>query len=468
MLLLIGSFLLLMIVGAPIAVSLGVASLLYLVIYGVAPDIIAAQRMIAGVESFPLIAVPFFILVGNLMNIAGVTGRIYHFALSLVGWMKGGLAQVNIIGSVVFSGMSGTALADAAGIGTIEIKAMKDHGYPVEAAVGVTAASATLGPIFPPSLPFVIYGMMANVSIGALFMAGILPGIVMTLLMMITVVIFAYRKGWGSDTPFELKKLLSASLEIVIVFCFPIAVYLLVLAGLSINIAVLIALVALIALDWYFDFSAVMALMTPVLLIGGMTMGWFTPTEAAVAAVIWSLFLGLVRYRTMTLKTLAKASFDTIETTASVLFIVTTASIFAWLLTVSQAAQLFSDFMFSLTDNWWTFLIIVNIVLLIVGAFLDTIAAISILVPILMPIAARYGIDPVHMGLIFTLNLMIGLLTPPVGMVLFVLSRISKLSIERTTMAILPWMIPLFVALLLITFVAAITLWLPTQLGLLR
>ncbi|HLP69263.1 MAG TPA: TRAP transporter large permease [Rhizobium sp.] len=468
MLLLIGSFLALMIIGTPIAVSLGVSSLLYLLIYGVAPDIIAAQRMIAGVESFPLIAVPFFILVGNLMNIAGVTGRIYHFALSLVGWMKGGLAQVNIIGSVVFSGMSGTALADAAGIGTIEIKAMKDHGYPVEAAVGVTAASATLGPIFPPSLPFVIYGMMANVSIGALFMAGILPGIVMTVLMMLTVVVFAHRKGWGSDTPFDLRRLGAASLEVGIVLCFPAAVYLLILAGLSINIAVLIALVALIALDWYFDFHAVMALMTPVLLIGGMTMGWFTPTEAAVAAVIWSLFLGLVRYRTMTLRTLAKASFDTIETTASVLFIVTTASIFAWLLTVSQAAQLFSDFMFSLTDNWWTFLIIVNVLLLIVGAFLDTIAAISILVPILMPIAARYGIDPVHMGLIFTLNLMIGLLTPPVGMVLFVLSRISKLSVERTALAILPWTIPLFVALLLITFIPAITLWLPTELGLLR
>ena len=468
MLLLIGSFLVLMIVGVPVAVSLGVASLAYLVIYGVAPDIIAAQRMIAGVESFPLIAVPFFIFAGNLMNIAGVTGRIYQFALSLVGWMKGGLAQVNIVGSVVFSGMSGTALADAAGIGTIEIKAMKDHGYPVEAAVGVTAASATLGPIFPPSLPFVIYGMMANVSIGALFMAGVVPGVVMTTLMMVTVFIFAHRKGWGSDTPFELRRLASASLEILIVLCFPAAVYLLVLAGLSINVAVLIGLVALVALDWYFDFSAVMALMTPVLLIGGMTMGWFTPTEAAVAAVIWSLFLGLVRYRTMTLRTLAKASFDTIETTASVLFIVTTATIFAWLLTVSQAAQMFSNFMFSLTDNWWTFLIIVNIVLLIVGAFLDTIAAISILVPILMPIAARYGIDSVHMGLILTLNLMIGLLTPPVGVVLFVLSRISKLSIERTALAILPWMVPLFVALLLITFIPQITLWLPTQFGLIK
>ncbi|MFN3317122.1 MAG: TRAP transporter large permease [Allorhizobium sp.] len=468
MLLLIGSFLFLLILGTPVAVSMAVASLAYLVIYGVAPDIIAAQRMIAGVESFPLIAVPFFILAGNLMNIAGVTGRIYKFALSLVGWMKGGLAQVNIIGSVVFSGMSGTALADAAGIGTIEIKAMKDHGYPVEAAVGVTAASATLGPIFPPSLPFVIYGMMANASIGALFMAGIIPGVVMTILMMLTVYIFAKRKGWGSDTPFELKQLLAASLEVVIVLAFPVAIYLMILAGMSVNIAVLIGLAVLVALDWYFDFSAVMALMTPVLLIGGMTMGWFTPTEAAVAAVLWSLFLGLVRYRTMTVRTLAKASFDTIETTASVLFIVTAASIFAWLLTVSQAAQLFADFMFSLTDNWWMFLIIVNILLLVVGAFLDTIAAISILVPILMPIAARYGIDPVHLGVIITLNLMIGLLTPPVGMVLFVLSRISKLSVEKTTLAILPWMIPLFLALGLITFIPAITMWLPTQLGLIR
>ncbi|MTH35791.1 TRAP transporter large permease subunit [Paracoccus limosus] len=468
MLLLIGSVLLFMCIGVPVAVAMAVASLMYLGIYNVAPDIIAAQRMIAGVESFPLIAVPFFILAGNLMNIAGVTGRIYHFALSLVGWMKGGLAQVNIIGSVVFSGMSGTALADAAGIGTIEIKAMKDHGYPVEAAVGVTAASATLGPIFPPSLPFVIYGMMANTSIGALFMAGIVPGIVMTVLMMLTVYVFARRKGWGSDTPFDLRELLGSGLEVIIVLSFPLAIYLLVMAGLSVNLAVLVGLTALIVLDWYFDWHAVMALMAPVLLIGGMTMGWFTPTEAAVAAVIWSLFLGLVRYRTMTFKGLAKATFDTIETTASVLFIVTAASIFAWLLTVSQAAQMFADLMFSITDNWWTFLIIVNIILLVLGAFLDTIAAISILVPILLPIAVKYGVDPVHFGLIVTLNLMIGLLHPPLGMVLFVLARISKMSVERTAMAILPWLVPLVIALVLITFIPAISLWLPTRMGLIR
>ena len=190
---------------------MAVASLLYILASGTVPDVIVAQRMIAGVESFPLLAVPFFILAGNLMNIAGVTGRIYSFAVALVGWMKGGLGQVNIIGSVIFSGMSGTAIADAAGLGTIEIKAMKDHGYSTEFAVGVTAASATLGPIIPPSLPFVIYGMMANVSIGALFLGGLIPGVVMTLMMMATVAYFAYRNGWGADTPFSWRKLGNAS-----------------------------------------------------------------------------------------------------------------------------------------------------------------------------------------------------------------------------------------------------------------
>jgi TRAP-type C4-dicarboxylate transport system permease large subunit len=468
MLILIGAFLLLLIVGAPVAVAMASASILYILAYDVVPDVIVAQRMIAGVESFPLIAVPFFILAGNLMNIAGVTGRIYAFAVALVGWMKGGLAQVNIIGSVIFSGMSGTAIADAAGIGTIEIKAMQDHGYSTEVAVGVTAASATLGPIIPPSLPFVIYGMMANVSIGALFLGGLIPGAVMTLLMMSTVAFLAYRNDWGSDSEFRWRALGRAGVEILVVAGFPVAVFILTRLGLSLNLSVIVALALLVAVDWWFDFDAVMALMTPMILIGGMTMGWFTPTEAAVAAVLWSLFLGLVRYRSMSLRALSKASMDTIETTASVLFIVTAASIFAWLLTVSQAAQLLSTWIFALTENPWVFLILVNVLLLIVGCFLDTIAAITLFVPILLPVALQFGIDPVHFGLILTLNLMIGLLTPPLGMVVFVLARISRMSVERTVMAILPWLVPLFVALIAITFIPQLTLWLPTTLGMIR
>jgi TRAP-type C4-dicarboxylate transport system permease large subunit len=468
MAILIGGFLAFMLCGLPVAVAMAGASLVYILISGSVPDVVVAQRMIAGIESFPLLAVPFFILAGNLMNIAGITGRIYNFAVALVGWMKGGLGQVNIIGSVIFSGMSGTAIADAAGLGSIEIKAMTDHGYSKEFSVGVTAASATLGPIIPPSLPFVIYGMMANVSIGALFVAGLLPGLVMTLMMMFTVAYFARRNGWGADTPFAWKRLGEATLEIAIVLAFPLVIWLAVEAGASVNLAAGVAFVVLLALDWVFNFSAVMALMAPVILIGGMTMGWFTPTEAAVAAVIWALFLGLVRYRSMTLKTLAKATFDTIETTASVLFIVTAASIFAWLLTTTQAAQALADWILSITSNKWVFLLLANLLILFVGCFIDTIAAITILVPILLPIVTKLGIDPIHFGLIMTLNLMIGLLHPPLGMVLFVLARISRLSVERTTIAILPWLVPLLLALIAITYVPAITLWLPQAMGMLK
>lgn len=468
MYLLLGAFIGLMVIGVPVAVSLASASILYIVVLGGIPDLMVAQRMLEGLNSFPLLAVPMFIMAGNLMNICGITGRIYYFALSLVGWMKGGLAQVNIIGSLIFSGMSGTALADAAGIGTIEIKAMKEHGYPVEVAVGVTAASATLGPIIPPSLPFVIYGMMANTSIGALFLGGVIPGLLMTIFMMGTVAWFAHRRQWGAVSPFSWGVFGAAGTEVAIVLGFPACVYALVTAGLSVNIAVGSTLAVLLMLDYWLKFSAVMSLMTPVILIGGMTLGWFTPTEAACGAVIWSLFLGLVRYRTMTMKMLAKATMDTIETTASVLFIVTSASIFAWLLTVSQAAESLSQLILSMTQNKWVFLLLVNALLLFVGCFLDTIAAITILVPILLPIAIKLGIDPVHLGLIMTLNLMIGLLHPPLGMVLFVLARVSKLSVEQTTMAILPWLVPLFLSLAAITFIPDLTLWLPRYVGLIR
>jgi tripartite ATP-independent transporter DctM subunit len=209
-----------------------------------------------------------------------------------------------------------------------------------------------------------------------------------------------------------------------------------------------------------------MALMAPVILIGGMTMGWFTPTEAAVAAVLWALFLGLIRYRSMTFRALAKASFDTLETTASVLFIITAASIFAWLLTTTQAAQAMADAILGFTDNKWVFLFMVNLLILFVGCFIDTIAAITIMVPILLPIALKLGVDPLHLGVIITLNLMIGLLTPPLGMITFVLARIARISVERTFAAIIPWLIPLFGALILITYIEPLTLWLPRAMGL--
>ena len=459
-------FIVVLLAGVPVFIALAGASFIYTHFVAGLPDFVILHRMAGGIDSFPLLAVPFFILAGNLMNSAGITNRIYDFAVALAGWTRGGLAHVNIIGSVIFAGMSGTAIADAAGLGTIEIKAMQDHGYDTEFSVGVTAASATLGPIIPPSLPFVIYGMMANVSIGALFLGGVIPGVVMTLAMMATVAYFAHKNGWGSDTPFSWAQIGSAGLEVLIVLAFPFAIWLLVMAGLSVNLAVGIGLVVLLAIDWYFDFSAVMALMAPVILIGGMTLGWFTPTEAAVAAVIWSLFLGLVRYRTMTMRTVAKATFDTIETTASVLFIVTAASIFAWLLTVSQAAQILTDTMLGITHNKWVFLLLANILILFVGCFIDTIAAITILVPILLPIVLKLGIDPIHFGLIMTLNLMIGLLHPPLGMVLFVLARVAKLSVERTTMAILPWLVPLLIALIAITYIPELTLGLPKYMGL--
>jgi TRAP-type C4-dicarboxylate transport system permease large subunit len=357
--------------------------------------------------------------------------------------------------------MSGTAIADAAGLGTIEIKAMRDHGYSKEFSVGVTAASATLGPIIPPSLPFVIYGMVANVSIGQLFLAGILPGLVMMVLMMLTVAYFAHKNNWGADIKFLWSRVGKATLELSIVIAFPLVIWGAVLLGANPPAATGVALVALFAADWKWKFEAVLPIMTPVLLIGGMTTGIFTPTEGAVAASIWSLFLGLVWYRTLSFKMLVKVSMETIETTATVLFIVAAASIFGWLLTATRVTDMVTAWVLGFTHSQWVFLLLVNLLLLFVGCFLEPTAAILIAIPVLMPAVTQLGIDPVHFGLIVVLNLMIGLLHPPMGMVLYVLARVARMSLERTTMAILPWLFPLLASLILITYVPIISLWLP-------
>ncbi len=458
---LLGSFLAMMASGLPVAIAMAGSALVYILVSGDLPPFAVIHRMVSGIDSFPLLAVPFFILAGNLMNHAGITNRIYNFALSLVGWLKGGLGHVNIIGSVIFAGMSGTAIADAAGLGTIEIKAMRDQGYDMGFSVGVTAASATLGPIIPPSLPFVIYGMMANVSVGQLFVAGIVPGLVMAILMMFTVAYYAHKYHWGGDITFEWVRVGKALGELAVVIGFPLLMWGLVVAGVPFNLSFGIGLLGLLLADWKLRFDAVMPIMTPVLLIGGMTTGVFTPTEGAIAACVWALFLGLVWYRTLTWRMLVKVSMDTIETTATVLFIVAAASIFGWLLTATKVTDAVALWVLSFTHSAWVFLLLANLLMLFVGCFLEPVAAITILVPVLMPVVHQLGIDPVHFGLIVVLNLMIGLLHPPMGMVLFVLARVANMSVEQTTMAILPWLVPLLASLLLITYIPEISLWLP-------
>ena len=462
---LLGGFLAVMMTGVPIAIAMCIASLLYIWISGTIPPLTVVHRMVGGVDSFPLLAVPFFILAGNLMNSAGITNRIYNFALALVGWLKGGLGHVNVVGSVIFAGMSGTAVADAGGLGTIEIKAMQDHGYPTEFAVGITAASATLGPIIPPSLPMVIYGVQANTSIGKLFAGGFLPGILMAIFMMVMVAYYAHVRKYGRDIAFSWGRMGRAFFEMGFVTAAAVALYFLWAAdagSLSGWVRFGLPLVAFLVADKVFRFEAFMALLTPVILIGGMASGLFTPTEAAVAAVAWALFLGFVWYRTLSWRMLVKVSMETIETTAVVLFIVASASIFAWVLTTTRVTDAIGAWVLSISDNPLVFLLLANLFLLFVGCFLETIAAITILVPVFMPIIAKLGIDPVHFGLVMVLNLMIGLLTPPVGMVLFVLQKVARISFEATVKAVLPWLAPLLVTLAIITYVPQTVLWLPS------
>lgn len=408
----------LLVFGVPVAVSLGLASLVYILIDGM-PSVLLIHNMVNGIDSFPLLAIPFFILAGHLMNTAGITNKIFAFARALVGWMHGGLGHVNVGASVIFAGMSGAAVADAGGLGNIEIKAMRDAGYDTDFSVGVTAASSTIGPIIPPSLPLVIYGVMASVSIGELFAAGLIPGLLMALSLMVMVAWYAKRRNYPRDRKFQVKRL------------------------------------------WVTFKSAFLPLLTPAIIIGGIATGVFTPTESAVAAVMYSLFLGLVVYRSLRWKHLIRVSLDTIETTTAILMIVASAAVFAWILTANQVATHLGSYLLNLTDNKQVLLLIIMALVLMIGMFMETIAAITILVPVLVPIALTVGIDPVHLGIILILNLMLGLLTPPVGMVLYVLSEVSGVKFERCVSATMPFLVPLVIVLLLITFFPQLALWLP-------
>lgn len=418
LILLFASLFILMALRVPIAFSLALASFAY-ILYSGLPPVLLMHNMVNGMDSFPLLAIPFFILAGALMNSAGITARIFGFARAIVGWMHGGLGHVNVGASIIFAGMSGAAVADAGGLGAIEIKAMREAGYDDDFSVGVTAASSTIGPIIPPSLPLVIFGVMASVSIGKLFVAGIIPGLLMALSLSAMIWWMSRKRDYPRDVSFS---------PTVIATRFK---------------------------------AAFLPLMTPVIIVGGIVSGAFTPTEAAIGAAAYALFLGTIVYRTLSVRKLAVISLETIETTAAIMMIVGAASVFAWILTANQVAAQFAEFVLSFTDSKAVVLLLIMAVVLIVGLFMETIAAISILVPVLMPVAAQFGIDPVHLGIIVILNLMLGLLTPPVGMVLFVLSRVSKVPFEQCVRATLPFLIPLIGVLLLLTFVPSLVLWLP-------
>ena len=340
--LLFSALLLLIIIGVPIAIALGGSSMIWVYLTDRVPDFAVIHRMVNGIDSFPLLAIPFFILAGNIMNAAGLTNRVFDFAKAIIGWLPGGLGHVNIGASILFSGMSGAAVADAGGLGTIEIKAMSDAGYDKDFSVAVTASSSTIGPIIPPSLPMVIYGVMASASIGRLFLAGVIPGLLMGLSLMILVAIYAKRRNYPRDAKFSLRGLKTAT--------------------------------------W----RGIPALMTPVIVIGGIALGVFTPTEAAIAAVAYALILGFVLYRTLTFKKLLHISMETIETTAIVLLIVAGASIFAWILTSNQIAVRFADALMSVSQDPIIVLIMINVILFVVGFFMDMITFVPA-IPLWLP-----------------------------------------------------------------------------------
>jgi tripartite ATP-independent transporter DctM subunit len=404
--------------GVPLYATMGLAAFAFVAMNGMPLDIVP-QKLAQSVNSFPLLAAPLFILMGNIMNSGGITDRIFAFATACVGWVRGGLCHANIMASVIFAGMSGSAVADAGGVGTLEIKAMKQEGYDAETAAAITAASATIGPIIPPSLPMVIYGVSADVSIGGLFLAGVIPGLLMAGALSALVTVVATRRGMARH-PFPG------------------------LRGL-----------------WIAYKRAHWALMTPVILFGGMMAGIMTPTEAAAVASVYALVLGLFIYREFDIRELPRIIVDTVETSGMVLALVMTAAALAWCLSIARIPQMLTPLIVDYFGDPLLFLLLVNLLLLLVGCFMEALAAMLILIPILTPVAAQLGIDPIQFGLVFVLNLMIGTITPPVGVVLFITSKIAGISFEAMSRAIVPWLIPLLGVLLAVSMWPPLTTWLP-------
>jgi tripartite ATP-independent transporter DctM subunit len=417
--LVIASFLTLFLLGFPVVLAIGLPCLAYLFINGIPVDLVA-QRMLYSLDSFPLIAVPVFLFVGSVMNCSGISHFIYQFANTAVGRLPGGLAQVNIFGSLVFSGISGSALADIGGLGRIEIDAMRQKGFNVPFACAVTSSSAIIGPIFPPSIPLIIYGTVTGASVLQLLLGGILPGLICTAMLMGTAAWLAKRRNYPRAERWPTAKEF-----------------------------------------WTDMWPAIPALAAPVLLTAGMLGGWFTPTEVASVTVAYTVFIGFFYYKKLTLDGLRVAAFETIRATSGILIIVAVAALFGWILSVEQIPQQITTAMLSVSKDPYVLLFIVNVMLLIVGMFLDSTTAILVIAPIIAKPLIAAGVDPVHLGMVVVFNLMIGLVTPPMGLSLYLVADIAKVKMRDVLKEMLPFYVPLVGTLILITYVPWITTVVP-------
>jgi C4-dicarboxylate transporter DctM subunit len=379
--------------------------------------------MFVGINKNVLMCIPFFILAGNIMNTGGITRRLVGFSMTLVGWVRGGLAMVCVITSMIFAGITGSAQADAAALGSVLIPAMEKEKYDLDFAASVVTAAAVIGPIIPPSIMFVVFGVVGEVSIGALFTGGYVPGILIGVGLMVLSYVYARKRNYprGEKQPFRhiFKTFINA---------FP-------------------------------------ALMMPVIIVGGILSGIFTPTEAAAVSVLYSLIVGFFVYRELKPRHLPKMILEAAELTTAVMLIMATATIFGWLLTYAQIPQKVTAALLSVSDSPWVFLLLVNLLLLFVGTWMDPTAAIIVLVPILLPAAIKLGINPIHFGLVVSINLIIGLATPPVGYILYITSAIGKISLERLSRAVWPFLLVEIAVLLLLTYLPWVGLAIPTYFG---
>jgi tripartite ATP-independent transporter DctM subunit len=415
-----GLLVFLMLLGLPIAVSMGLTAVLSFLALGL-PNLLmmVPQRMYSGTTSFTLLAIPFFILAGNLMNTGGITVRLVRFAQCLVGHIRGGLGHVTVVTNMIMAGMSGAAVADAVGTGNILIPAMEKAGYPRVFSAALVGAASTIGPIIPPSIPLVIFGSMTGTSVGRLFLGGFLPGILMGILLMITVGIISKHRGYPRGQRAPLRELLRATL-------------------------------------W-----AAPAWGAPLIIIGGILAGTFTPTEAAAVASVYALAVGMFVYREIRLPDLPRILWETARNSIQVMFIISAASIFGWLLIQQQVPTKIVEGLMGLTSERWLVLLIVNVILLILGCFMEGIAIMLLTIPVFVPLVIRVGVDPVHFGVVMALNSMIGLLTPPVGMCLYAVSSISRVSIWPLAKELWPYILALTVCLFLITYIPGLTMWIP-------